>query len=427
MSNSQGGFAATVKDQPVIEDTLSGGQLKPIRHANGRDWWLIVPRYKVNQYYIYLLDPTGIHLVNIQAIGPETNSQTVVSQAAVSPDGSKYCRFSAPGGLLVFDFDRCAGKLSNLNYGGSALDIYNCNGNGLAISPNSRYLYLALCDSLFQFDLAAQDLFASRQVVQTYFGPDPLEGLMAFAQLAPDGKIYLVTGNGTLNAHIIHQPDEPGLACNAENGAIIFDTPKVSYPNLPNFRLGPIDGSVCDSLGIDNMPWAHWRWQSDTVSALTAWFRDLSAYEPDTWQWNFDDPASGSANASTARNPVHQFSGPGTYHVCLTISNAHGTDTFCRDLLLSGVATAAPFSSDELITRPNPVQSDWEILLKTPLAVSATMTLYDISGRQTAQYTLPRGTATQRIVLGDLPPGLYAWVLEGAGVRLAQGKVVKVE
>lgn len=34
-----------------------------------------------------------------------------------------------------------------------------------------------------------------------------------------------------------------------------------------------------------------------------------------SWYWNFGDPASGAANISNQRNPVHTFSGPGNYTV----------------------------------------------------------------------------------------------------------------
>ncbi|MEO8590451.1 MAG: hypothetical protein ABI432_13835, partial [Flavobacteriales bacterium] len=71
-------------------------------------------------------------------------------------------------------------------------------------------------------------------------------------QLAPDGKIYISTGNGTQHLHVIHTPDEPGLACNMEQHGIAL--PRYfsnSLPNHPNYHLGPVDGSVCDSLGIN--------------------------------------------------------------------------------------------------------------------------------------------------------------------------------
>jgi hypothetical protein len=80
----------------------------------------------------------------------------------------------------------------------------------------------------------------------------PLATLFDIAQLAPDGKIYIGTGNSTDKLHVIHSPDSAGLACNIEQHGIAL--PRYfsnSLPNHPNYHLGPVDGSVCDSLGIN--------------------------------------------------------------------------------------------------------------------------------------------------------------------------------
>jgi len=42
-----------------------------------------------------------------------------------------------------------------------------------------------------------------------------------------------------------------------------------------------------------------------------------------TYQWNFDDPMSAS-NTSTDPNPQHMFSGAGSFHVTLTVTNQNG-------------------------------------------------------------------------------------------------------
>ncbi len=39
--------------------------------------------------------------------------------------------------------------------------------------------------------------------------------------------------------------------------------------------------------------------------------------------WYFDDPSSGSADTSTLENPVHDFSGPGSYAIILVVADAN--------------------------------------------------------------------------------------------------------
>jgi len=48
-----------------------------------------------------------------------------------------------------------------------------------------------------------------------------------------------------------------------------------------------------------------------------------------SWYWNFGDTVSGASNVSSLQNPVHQFSVPGSYNVCLTIQ---GPDSSCYDI-----------------------------------------------------------------------------------------------
>ncbi|MEI7727367.1 MAG: PKD domain-containing protein, partial [Bacteroidota bacterium] len=52
-----------------------------------------------------------------------------------------------------------------------------------------------------------------------------------------------------------------------------------------------------------------------------------------SWQWNFNDPTSGSGNYSTLQNPLHAFTGPGTFNVKLVVSNGGN----CKDSLTTPV------------------------------------------------------------------------------------------
>jgi gliding motility-associated-like protein len=42
------------------------------------------------------------------------------------------------------------------------------------------------------------------------------------------------------------------------------------------------------------------------------------------WQWNFNDPTSGTNNTSTLQNPVHFFGGAGNFIVTLTVTTSNG-------------------------------------------------------------------------------------------------------
>ncbi len=69
--------------------------------------------------------------------------------------------------------------------------------------------------------------------------------------LAANGKIYLTTGNGTQHLHEINFPDSAGLACDVQQHAVSLGVWNFrSAPNHPNYNLGPVVGSVCDTLGV---------------------------------------------------------------------------------------------------------------------------------------------------------------------------------
>jgi len=61
----------------------------------------------------------------------------------------------------------------------------------------------------------------------------------------------------------------------------------------------------------------------------TVVFTDLSLSLPTSWLWNFGDGTS-----DTVQNPAHTYSNPGTYNVCLQITEGNCTSIFCQDVVL---------------------------------------------------------------------------------------------
>jgi hypothetical protein len=88
-------------------------------------------------------------------------------------------------------------------------------------------------------------------------------------------------------------------------------------------EAGGAGGSIITrtfQVGIQRPPRASFTFQ---VVGLTATFNDTSTGGPTGWTWSFGDDTP----VSTQRNPVHTFSGPGSYVVTLTVRNSIGTDT----------------------------------------------------------------------------------------------------
>ena len=71
------------------------------------------------------------------------------------------------------------------------------------------------------------------------------------------------------------------------------------------------------------------------VAGQSVAFNDTSTNSPASWDWDFGDPASGSANSSTLRSPTHTFTNAGTYVVTLVATNELGSDDVTKQVTVS--------------------------------------------------------------------------------------------
>jgi len=244
MKQNGGKGRVVEKNRVLMSDTMAWAEIAAVKHANGKDWWLVTPRRNSNQFYIFKFTSQGIVDTFQQTIGilPDPQGEWL-GQTAFSSDGSKLYRTYRYDPVMVYTFDREAGVFTQFDtipfdYGDQLVGEIGC-----AVSPNSRFLYLGCRKFLYQFDLLASDISTSQTTVAEWDGfTTPFPTLFYQLQLAPDCKIYGLAGGDTRYYHVIHNPDEPGLACNVEQRGVQFQTPTgASMPSFPNYRLGPID------------------------------------------------------------------------------------------------------------------------------------------------------------------------------------------
>jgi hypothetical protein len=249
MSLDNGLGGVILKNNSILQDTLVGGQLTACKHANGRDWWIVAPEFGHPAYYLLLLTPSGVTVQSKQTIG----NRFYEGQAAFSPDGTHYGSYSSDDDMELFDFDRCSGIFSNYRH---ATIFDNNFGIGFSFSPDSKLAYASSAHFLYQVNLDSANLSASLDTVavwdSTYSPFPPIETGFDLQQLAPDGKIYIATTFASDYMHIINSPNVLGDSCQVLqhslylNGLLNDNT----IPNHPNYFLGPLIGSVCDSLGL---------------------------------------------------------------------------------------------------------------------------------------------------------------------------------
>jgi hypothetical protein len=256
MSLNNGLGEVIEKNVLLLDTTFQCGMITAAKHANGKDWWVLLNGYNSNSFYTFLISeemPSEHFIQMTGSIIPHG-----LGQAVFSPDGSKYANISLFGGadvpdlVSIYDFDRCNGILSEptqFEYGDSAWS------GGIAISPNSQFLYVSSYNFIYQYDLFANDILASKDTVAIYDGFEleitptfSLPTRFALMQLAPDGKIYINCPASVNLLHVINNPNEPGEACDIQQHSIELPTYNLfSLPNFPNYRLGPLANSECDS------------------------------------------------------------------------------------------------------------------------------------------------------------------------------------
>ena len=280
MEKNNGLGAVTDKNVTVIADTLAS-PIQAVKHENGTDWWVVLGSSNSNRYFKVFFTENGVEQIDTQRIGGIPNPfYDGGSQSCFSPDGTMYARYVAEQGVYLFDFDRSSGELSNYRELYFVDTIPTGTFGGLALSSNSRFLYVCNTINLWQFDLQAADIQASRTVVGEYDGYkylDLFRTLFFNMRLAPDCKIYMPSLNGSNIFHVIHSPNEPGAACDFRQHEFVLPAVNsASIPNFPNYRLDT-PYPVCDS----------------TIQLVTS---SSSVQAPNTKVMVWPNPASGQVS-----------------------------------------------------------------------------------------------------------------------------------
>lgn len=246
MDLNEGKGSVVEKNQTFFEDTLATHSMNVIKHANGEDWWIHIKRHRSNVYHSILLTSSGFSQPITQEIGIIL-TPVGARETKFTPNGEKLIVHDINEGLNLYDFDRATGLLSNFQHIEIEDDAF---WGGLAISPNSRFIYALSETWLYQFDLEAEDIAASRVLVAVIDGfADPFPMNFYQGELAPDCRIYLSTTSSATRFHIINQPDEKGLACDVQQHELALPYPYFgSLPHFPNYRLGALGEEVapCD-------------------------------------------------------------------------------------------------------------------------------------------------------------------------------------
>lgn len=207
-------------------------QITTVKHANGKDVWVIVHPYGSSDFNAILFTDNGVQAPVVSNIGPYIggNSVNVLGSLTASHDGKLLAGTSQTiKGVLLFDFNNATGILTNYR------NVPNDDHvSKLQFSPDNTKLYYICWEGISQYDFDKADIASSLTKI---FDPGLYSNLYDM-QLAPDGKIYVnktgefVNENYTEFTGAIECPNLPQYASNFNPKALPFAY--VSFPNLIN-------------------------------------------------------------------------------------------------------------------------------------------------------------------------------------------------
>jgi hypothetical protein len=256
--NINAGLGAVIIKNAIVDSTNFLIEKRAVvRHGNGRDWWIISHAITGDTYVKYLIVNDTLTGPFYQHIG--TNAQgDPGGQMTISPDGTKLFLPSFLGEAELYDFNRCTGELSNRVYWADPVLTWG-RYYGSSFSTNN-YLYYSSHDSLWQMDANNSNPILTNSLIWADNNPNACIGQHL---IGPDNKIYIVSFRGlncmapnqifdSLNMHltVIDAPNLPGSLCNVLPYSVSLGGRRsfTGLPTMPNYNLGALSQSGCDSL-----------------------------------------------------------------------------------------------------------------------------------------------------------------------------------
>lgn len=222
LNNGAGDVDTNYKNVKINQWGNAFSMVTATRHANNRDYWVVLRSLSGNDWYAYLLSPSGLSTTPVvSSIGLSTDFSVWRRQGQfkLSPSGDKLaftnnrnfqnpCRVISSAtpqcidsfAIELFDFDRNTGHVLN------GIQIYQDTANFYAVntqsswvrsyfaalefSPNEQFLFVSipfLPKPVFtQYDISS----ANSQIISNSFHHYLNSDLVLSLQLGPDRRLY---------------------------------------------------------------------------------------------------------------------------------------------------------------------------------------------------------------------------------------------
>ena len=257
--------------------------LMTVKHGNGEDWWVISRIHAL----IDSLQPFSVRMLNgLEFENPVYyyTDSTLDSkyfqgnQLVFNEEGTQFAVQNSKK-VRIYNFDRCTGViipecLIDTLEGFAITSIaYSKSGDYLYVATDGHHAEnLDYVSRIWQFDIASsgscEEWEESMQLVYEESAPYDYWSINSMLLERISGRIYFsvvrrymvlgddtITGPQNLHLHAIMEPNLPGELCNVQENILYLDgmfVSKEGLHNMPNYALGPLEGSPCDTLNETN-------------------------------------------------------------------------------------------------------------------------------------------------------------------------------
>lgn len=228
LNNGLGGVVPGKKN--ILMEDRTCEKLAAVKHANGKDVWILSHRMQSDDFLAFSLSSNGISLTPVvSSVGSFYGVNAFIGPLKASHNGKQLASSASFYNICeLFDFNASTGQITNArdlrtHFSGSPY-FY-----GIEFSPNDSLLYLSSfwgTSRVFQLNLNNFQVTTLRSISGDY----NIGGL----QLGPDGKIY-VSRNNSPFLDVVRLPDLKGMACAYTSGDQSLASGTTAQLGLPNF------------------------------------------------------------------------------------------------------------------------------------------------------------------------------------------------
>lgn len=399
----------------ILIQTNSTERLTVAKKADGRGFWIVIHERGNNIFKAYEVSDSGLNTTPVLSAVGLVHSTI---QQANGDDTMGYMKFNNNFGKLaiaiyaaskiqIFDFDNCAGIVSN-PITVSTID----NPYGIEFSPDDTKLYYSiyynagLNGAIYQLNMQDSNI-ATSSVLVGISSSFNLQSLGAL-QLAPDENIYIaVNSESWLSA--ITAPNNLGTACTFVDQALTLAQSGLS-PTTGIFGL-PQKVLMLDSLSSQ---------QNSTIVATNLCASDSTQFtiggntDFNSIVWNFGDSSS-PQNTDTSRTSTHIYTSTGTYTVSAILSNTCRNDTLTQTIDIVAcdtLDTACRFIIPNTFTPNGDGTNDTFSPISTCSATDYTFSIFNRWGQQIFSTATQATQWDGKYKANDCPSDVYVYLIQ---------------